>query len=89
MNAYNYENYYDKHPEHILPMLHYTLDESSNLNTVMSDVPELVKTAVAEFITGNRSLDDDGWNTYLSELENVGLSQWIETAQTAYERSEK
>ena len=69
-------------------MLHYTLDESSSLNTVMSDVPELVKTAVAEFITGNRSLDDDGWNSYLSELDNAGLSQWIEIAQTAYERSE-
>ncbi len=87
LNAYNYEHYYDKHPEHVLPMLHYTLEESSQLGTITSDVPELVNSAIAEFITGNRSLEDDGWNAYLSELETSGLSQWLEAAQNAYDRS--
>ena len=68
-------------------MLHYTLEESSQLGTITSDVPELVNSAIAEFITGNRSLEDDGWNAYLSELETSGLSQWLEAAQNAYDRS--
>ena len=42
---------------------------------------------MAEFITGARSLDDDGWNTYLDELETMGLSTWLETAQVAYDRT--
>ena len=38
----------------------------------------------ANFVTGDLSLDDD-WDTYLAELENLGLSRYLELKQEAYD----
>ncbi|MFR8033862.1 MAG: hypothetical protein ACLU6W_07550 [Lachnospiraceae bacterium] len=87
LNAQHIEWYYDKHPEHVLPLLHYTSEEASQCTEAMVSIADLVEQAKAEFITGVRDLDS-GWDAYLEELESVGLSSWLEIAQTAYERSQ-
>ena len=46
-----------------------------------------MKQSLAEFVTGNRPLSD--WDNYLSDLENMGLQEWLDVAQTAYDRIEK
>ena len=74
-------------PEHVLPLLHYTSEEASQCTEAMVSIADLVEQAKAEFITGVRDLDS-GWDAYLEELESVGLSSWLEIAQTAYERSQ-
>lgn len=83
--AYNLEWYNDKHPEKTLPLLHYTAEESTECAEIMVNVKELVTQAKAEFITGARSLETD-WEAYVQQLENAGLSRWMELAQEAYER---
>ena len=87
LNAQHIEWYYDKHPEHVLSLLHYTSEEASQCTEAMVSIADLVEQAKAEFITGVRDLDS-GWDAYLEELESVGLSSWLEIAQTAYERSQ-
>ncbi len=74
------------HPEYVLPSLTYTTDENETITVPTAEIDTLIDTATAEFITGVRSLDDAGWNAYLTEMENLGLSTCIEIAQTAYDR---
>ena len=87
LSAKCYELYYPKHPEYVLPTLKYTLDETELIQEQLTTLPTFVDQCMAEFITGARSLDDDGWNAYLDELETMGLSAWLETAQVAYDRT--
>ena len=85
LNAYNIEWYADKHPEKVLPLLHYTQEESDQCSKIILEFTELVEQAKAEFIIGDRNLED-GWDAYLQELNNIGLETWLATAQQAYER---
>ena len=76
----------DAHPEYVLPTLKYTNEEAENLAEIQANIQTYVSQSLAEFVTGNRPLSD--WDSYLSELENMGLSEWLSVAQTAYERME-
>ena len=83
----NLQLYGGKHPEHYLPnILHYTEEEMTAIQGPMTDIPTYVSQSIAEFITGARDIES-GWEDYLSELDSLGLQQWIECAQSAYERS--
>lgn len=87
VNAWNYEYYNGKHPEYMLPLLKYTLEESNEIAMIVADVEDFISTSMAEFITGQRTLDDAGWENYLNELNGLGLDKWIQIAQSAYERT--
>lgn len=85
--AYNLEWYSDKHPEYMLETLHYTMEEAEQLTEIMMNVSEFVEQSKAEFITGEREIKTE-WDSYLSEMQNLGLNTWLEVAQTAYEREQ-
>lgn len=84
INALYYTN---RHPKVVLPPLQYTLEEGEAIATPITDITTYVNTATAEFITGQRPLDDDSWQAYLDELNAMGLQLWIETTQAAYDRT--
>ncbi len=86
LNAKCYELYFTKHPEKVLPALKYTLEEAEQIQDQLTTIPDFVKQSLAEFVTGARDVEN-GWDTYLEELNNMGLQQWLETAQAAYDRS--
>lgn len=85
LNAKNHEYYYEHRPKQVLPLLHYTLEENDRIQQAVTNIPDYVNQCMARFITGDMSIDRD-WDTYLSNLENMGLSTWLETAQAAYDR---
>jgi putative aldouronate transport system substrate-binding protein len=90
LRAQNYKNYIGKWPEHLLPSLKYTFDESQNIAMSITNINEYVSQSIAEFVTGVRNITNDAaWNAYLRELDNMGLKQWVSTAQTAYDRQNK
>lgn len=84
-----YYNYIGRYPEHILPFLVYGADESEAVVEYGTAVKKYVDSSAAEFITGQRPLDDQSWNEYLQNLEAIGLQQLLEAAQAAYERTIK
>lgn len=86
LNARNVELYLDKHPDQVLPLLHYTQEEAEQISQIITDVKDFIDNTKAEFITGNRDIES-GWDTYLEELNNLGIQDWMAVAQTAYERS--
>ena len=85
LQTYNIEWYADKHPQNVLPLLHYTSEESQECSEIIMNVKELVDQAKAQFIIGERNFED-GWDAYLAELSNLGLERWMEIAQQAFER---
>ncbi len=86
LNAKSQAYYYDKHPEKVLPLLHYTVSETDRIQQAVTNIPDYVNQSLARFITGDLSIDND-WQTYLNNLENMGLSTWLATAQAAYDRT--
>ncbi|MCL2833695.1 MAG: extracellular solute-binding protein [Treponema sp.] len=88
LDAYNYQWYVPNHPKFILPPLKFTLAEAQKIGAPITDVRNFVQQAIAEFTVGTRDINNDtAWNTYLRELDNLGLQQWLTTAQAAYDRS--
>ncbi len=88
LNAKNYKYYSDKHPEHTLPLLHYTKEEAGMIQEALSNIPTYIHQTMAEFITGARDIND-GWDSYISELNGMGLEEWLTCAQAAYDRSKQ
>lgn len=84
LRSTSYQVYGDAHPE-LLPTLSYTKEEADLISSIATDVTTYVSSSLAEFVTGNRPLSD--WDSYLEELDNMGLQQLLETAQAAYDRT--
>lgn len=84
--AQSYSIYSDAHPK-LLPNLVYTEEESKAISEAQTNITDYVKNQLAEFVTGNKSLEE--WDSYLEELDKMGLQKWLDTAQTAYERMTK
>jgi putative aldouronate transport system substrate-binding protein len=70
----------------VLPSLKLTADESTEIQTIQVEVKNYVNSSKIEFITGEKSLDDD-WDTYVEELYNCGLQTLIDVYQAAYDRA--
>ena len=50
----------------------------------------MVNEGIAKFTVGEWDINDDAdWQTYLNELENAGLSDFLACAQAAYDRTLK
>ena len=46
---------------------------------------DYVTSSMAEFITGNRSLDD--WDNYLQTLDDMGLDEYVALRQSGFDRA--
>ena len=82
----NYNYYFTKHPEHVLPLLHYSEEEAAKVQEAIANIPGYIQQSMAEFITGARDIEGT-WDKYLQELESMGLNEWLSIAQAVYERS--
>lgn len=67
------------------PNVFYTEEEANERTSLKVDIETYLKTAYAQFITGEMDLDAD-WDKYLGELEKIGLSRLLEIEQDAYDR---
>lgn len=80
-----YEFYYGRHPEKLLPVLKYTVEETREIQDFGAAIKDYINQTMAEFVTGARDFGS-GFDTYLAELENIGLSRALAVSQTAYDR---
>lgn len=83
-NTTHLDIYYDKIPdEYVTKFLH--TDEELDRLTDYSDMIEYVTSSMAEFITGNRSLDE--WDSYLQTLDDMGLEEYVALRQSGFDRA--
>ena len=66
--------------------MNYTKSEAKERSTLVTDITSYVEQMVTQFITGEADIDAT-WETYVATLEQMGIKQWVELDQTAYDRS--
>jgi putative aldouronate transport system substrate-binding protein len=67
-----------------VPPLAYSVESAARVSQLNAPISDYMRTSIAEFITGRRSLDTNGWNTYKQELERLGYSELIKIMQDTY-----
>jgi len=66
--------------------LPYTLEEAREVNQLNPLLAERVNRLFAEVATGRTQLTDAVWNSYVAELNRMGLPRYLEIVQTAFDR---
>lgn len=62
----------------------YTQEENDILTSIGADITKYVTESRDKFISGDLSFDE--WDNYVETLEGMGLDQYMEVQQAAYER---
>ena len=77
--------YLNKAPSEYITKLVYTADEEARRNELQTGVEDYVNSSVAAFATGSMSVEND-WDSYLAQLNTLGLEELLSIYQTAYDR---
>lgn len=67
-----------------VPPLNYTVEESEIVNQVQTTAIDYVNRRAAEWVMNGKI--DEEWDSYLKELENMKIGDWMKAAQSSYER---
>src|SRR5699024_747952 len=67
------------------PLVYYTAEEIDVINQFKMDIDTYFEQMEAKFITGAESIDK-GWNKFVKTLDNIGLQDYLEAYQSAYDR---
>lgn len=69
----------------LLDVLIYNEEESANLALIQSVIDSYVTESMTAFVTGDRDISE--WDAYVSELNDMGLEEYLAIQQAAYDRS--
>lgn len=62
-----------------------TTDEQDEVNLRISDIISGASEQILKFMTGSVELTDESWNTYVSDMEALGIRDVLEVYQNAYD----
>lgn len=79
------ESYAPHFPTEFISKLPYTTEETEAISVSSTDIQNHFKEMTTAFIMGTRSLDE--WDNYITELNNMGLENYVAVTQAAYDRS--
>ena len=91
LHRQNLQNYIDAgQPEKRFTDVAYTMEEYEKLSDIQKELTDYVADRRAQFCTGTLDPRDDAqWQTYLDGLKDLHYDEWVEIAQTAYDRMQK
>lgn len=69
--------------DNFMPLVVYTEDQMNELSVLESDIKEYVDKMQAKFIVDG--FTDEDWEDYIAQLERIGLDQFIQIQQEAYD----
>lgn len=75
----------EKQPEEIIERIVYTTEEEREINDIKTSLDTFRNESVARFIVGDKPFSE--WDSYVAELNKIGLEQYIEISQKAYDRT--
>ncbi len=67
-------------------LMSYTAEEGEERSALATDLGTLVTEFTCKVIMGETELNDDSWNTFQSQLKQMGLDRVIEITQASYSR---
>lgn len=70
--------------DEIWPNFNLTVDESSEMSALSTDINTYVKEMTANYITGKKSFDE--WDNYVKTLDKMGLKRFMKINEAAYKR---
>lgn len=82
----NVANSQDKVPKEIVYNIIYLSDEMDKISDIRNSLNSYVNECATRFVTGDMSIEKD-WDAYISELNKIGLKQFVEISQVAYSRT--
>lgn len=72
----------------VLPELYMSTEDTTTMSLLKTNVNDTQSEYMTQFITGAMDINDDSaWQAYLDALESVGLSEYLELLQKAYDES--
>ena len=77
---------YDLHPEEMPIKISFNEEETNRINDIQTSIQTYVDESITRFALGDLDIESD-WESYLSELDAMGLAEYLETSQTAYDRA--
>ena len=72
--------------ESVLPELYYDEVVAEEMALKKTSILEYVNQSVVRFVTGDMSIDKD-WDSYIKDLQGMGLDQYLAEVQAAYDAS--
>ena len=76
---------YNLHPEEMPIKVIFNEEETNRINDIQTSIQTYVDESITRFALGDMDIES-GWAAYLAELDAMGLSEYLETSQTAYDR---
>lgn len=76
---------YEYQPKEVYDFAPLTVKETDKVADVKIAVISYVEEMTAAFLTGKKDIDAE-WSNYLKELEQIGMNEYLEVLQEAYER---
>ena len=78
---------YNPDSKYICPTLVYTEEEKEEIDVAKTAVYDYFSKSRTDFALGNLDPNSDSdWNKYVSTIWDLGLQDWLDTAQIAYDR---
>lgn len=74
-----------RHPEEAAFKLIFTQEEMDAIGEIEASLRTYVDESLTRFILGDLDVEND-WDNYISTLEGIGVYEYVEIAQTAYDR---
>ncbi|MGO4938022.1 extracellular solute-binding protein [Fundicoccus sp. Sow4_H7] len=68
------------------PITYLTVEEQDIISINATDLATFVTEMEAKFITGVEELNDDTWQNYLNIIDSMGVEEYIQIYQDAYDR---
>ncbi|OON94216.1 MAG: hypothetical protein ATN31_04155 [Candidatus Epulonipiscioides saccharophilum] len=79
---------YQPDPSLLVPPLGFDVEESRELIDIEQVLNTYFDQTFAEFVTGKLDIDEN-WDSYLAELDNIGLPKYLELYQQQYDETVK
>ena len=77
----------DMKAKNIYPKVFFSIDELDRLSAIETDLFAYVLRIRSEWIQNGKA--DSEWNSYLKELDRLGLQEWLQIKQSGYDRNSK
>ena len=73
-------------PEEIITKIKYSAETQDEATELQNSLQTYVNEKIAAWCTGATDIDKE-WDSYVKELEQIGLSRYLELTQEGYENS--
>lgn len=69
-----------------IPTLNVNAEDANDYSRLQTEIKDYQDETLAKFITGSLDINNDkDWNTYKTDLDNIGLKQYLDISNEAYQ----